>query len=156
MNVRRHERQRQERQERRQIQSTTGTPGWVDGKGAAVPCREIGCESKVPGLIRWSLLILACVVATNVLAAPTLAQFANADLEGRVLDQSGDALPGVVVTATSRSTGLERTIVTGADGTYVIKALRPGAYDVTLASTASRPGVKRESTCSSVRRLVCP
>jgi len=65
-------------------------------------------------------------------APPVLAQFANADLAGTVTDTDGAALPGVTVTATNDATGLHRTTVSSANGTYAINGLRPGAYNLTF------------------------
>ncbi len=84
-------------------------------------------EPKTPSR-QWLLLIL--VVFT--LFPPCLrAQAAAGRLDGRALDESEAALPGVSVTAVNESTGFSRTVVTGSDGTYRIPTLPIGAYDVT-------------------------
>jgi hypothetical protein len=62
--------------------------------------------------------------------APANAQQLESRIVGKVLDQSKAALPGVTVTATSKETGLSRTAVSDADGTYTITNLPPGTYEV--------------------------
>ena len=78
----------------------------------------------------WLMLILMCVL-TPITA---LAQQATAELNGRVTDPSGAVLPGVTITALQTATGLERTAVTDAAGTYLITNLPPGPYrlEITL------------------------
>ncbi len=63
---------------------------------------------------------------------PLLAQSqANtADLAGLVKDQTGAILPGAEISATNQATGLERTTISGDDGSYRIPLLPPGSYEV--------------------------
>jgi outer membrane receptor protein involved in Fe transport len=67
-----------------------------------------------------------------VLIVPTLvfAQSGGSSLSGRVVDQQGAAVPGVTVTATNPATGLVRTTVTAADGSYRFPSLPVGTYNV--------------------------
>ena len=109
--------------------------------------RHVRLERNAGQRSRWGgLVALACLVVAALATLPVSAQFANADLEGRVVDRNGGALPGVAVTARSQSTGIERTIITGADGRYIIKALRPESYNVTFSldgfQTRREEGVK--------------
>ena len=71
-------------------------------------------------------LALALVAAGLAGPSPASAQQTESRIVGRVLDQSGAALPGVTVTVTSKDTGAERTDVSGSDGTYTITNLGPG------------------------------
>ncbi len=93
-------------------------------------------------------LALSFALMTSVLslAPPAGAQFANADLAGLVQDQEGAALPGVVVTARNQATGLARTTVTAANGSYAINGLKPGLYTASYQlegfQTAERTGVE--------------
>jgi hypothetical protein len=61
-------------------------------------------------------------------AAAARAQIAAGGLSGRLTDQTGDSVPGVVVTAIEVRTALTRTVVTGQDGGYSMLALPPGIY----------------------------
>src|SRR5438067_8476393 len=75
------------------------------------------------------LLLLA--VALGV--APISAAFAQTDtgsIDGRVFDEQKAAVPGVTITAKNTATGLTRTTVSSAAGTFHLEAVPAGAYDV--------------------------
>jgi len=55
---------------------------------------------------------------------------ATAQISGVVKDSSGGVLPGVDVTATQTDTGLKRSAVSEADGSYSLLNLPPGPYRV--------------------------
>jgi hypothetical protein len=75
--------------------------------------------------------VLSLAVAlTCVAVSPALAQVAQAELRGTIVDESGAALPGATVTATHVETGTSRIAVTSATGTYVMPALPVGRYAV--------------------------
>jgi len=78
------------------------------------------------------LRALAAVLLTTLLAAPALAQSqaANGSIEGTISDSSGGILPGVTVTITNTDTGLERSLVTNAEGQYRGLLLPLGRYRV--------------------------
>jgi hypothetical protein len=63
-------------------------------------------------------------------AGAAFAQSTGGNLTGRVVDETGAALPGVTVTATNDATGSNRTVVTNSDGTYRLQSLQPGTYTV--------------------------
>src|SRR6266545_1425057 len=74
-----------------------------------------------------------CLFAVVMLCAPSrgaTAQIATATLAGSVRDETGAALPGVMLTIKSASTGTTRTVTTDAGGRYRIAALDPGAYEI--------------------------
>jgi outer membrane receptor protein involved in Fe transport len=75
-----------------------------------------------------SALLAAAVLALSTTA---LAQGNVGTIDGRVLDQSRAAVPGTTVTAKNLATGLSRSAVVSATGTYRIAALPAGNYDVT-------------------------
>jgi hypothetical protein len=64
-------------------------------------------------------------VCLAVMTAAADAQVPTGAISGRVLDQSGDPVPGVTVTATSPSLQGSRTVVTSAVGDYVLPLLAP-------------------------------
>ena len=64
-------------------------------------------------------------------AAPVAAQQTESRIVGRVTDASGAVLPGATVTITSAQTGAVRTVVSDAEGRYVVTNLPPGQYEVT-------------------------
>ena len=75
-------------------------------------------------------LLVRLVALTALLAcglpASLAAQQTESRIVGRVVDESKAALPGVTVTVTSKQTGAIRTVVTDAEGAYVVTNLGPG------------------------------
>ena len=63
----------------------------------------------------------------------------SGDVRGRVMDQQGAALPGVVVTATNQDTGLARNDTSQADGSFTIRLLPPGLYRVSSEISGFQP-----------------
>jgi hypothetical protein len=59
-----------------------------------------------------------------------MAQANAAGLRGRIVDETGGALPGVTVTAANHDTGLSRDAVTDRDGVYRFVGLPPGTYSL--------------------------
>jgi Carboxypeptidase regulatory-like domain/TonB dependent receptor-like, beta-barrel len=70
-------------------------------------------------------LLLACV--------PALAQQTTGTISGRVLDEQGNAIPGVSITARNEATGFTRTESTNVEGIYRLAALPVGIYEVKAA-----------------------
>ena len=73
-----------------------------------------------------ALFVLLCLVS------PAWAQLDSTALTGSVTDSSGNGLPGVEVTATQNSTGLQRKASTSLDGAYYFPKLPVGSYTVTF------------------------
>jgi len=71
-------------------------------------------------------IVAALLLATT---APAFGQ-ATSTFNGRVLDQGDAVLPGVTITATNVSTGVSRSTVTNAEGSYLMPGLDPGVYEV--------------------------
>jgi hypothetical protein len=65
-----------------------------------------------------------------LLLSSTTAAASTFELTGAVLDESGFALPGVVLTLVHQSTGLTRTATTNEDGRYALSGLPPGVYSL--------------------------
>lgn len=61
-------------------------------------------------------------------------QASTGNIEGRVSDLNGAAVPNVSVTARNQETGFEKTVNSGEDGTYTIVLLPSGTYDVMTAA----------------------
>ena len=72
------------------------------------------------------LTLLGCLVSATAFAQAV--NVTSGSMNGRVIDSSGGALPGVTVTATNADTGLTRTVVSEQDGAYLISLLPPGRY----------------------------
>src|SRR5258708_39517709 len=56
-------------------------------------------------------------------------------LEGTVLDPSSAVLPGAMVTARNRATGISETKTSDADGHFVFLYLVPGTYEVSIVKS---------------------
>jgi carboxypeptidase family protein/TonB-dependent receptor-like protein len=74
------------------------------------------------------ILALLLVCATANFAA---AQQTTGNIQGRVTDAQGAAVPGVTVTGKNAATGFVRTAVSDAEGAYLLNALPVGTYDIT-------------------------
>ena len=83
---------------------------------------------------RLPRLLLLCV-SLLLASVPTFAQSqaTTGDIEGRVLDPNGAAVPSVTVTARNQQTGLEKSATADEEGIYRIVFLPPGQYTVTTA-----------------------
>jgi hypothetical protein len=77
-----------------------------------------------------------------VTAAPAFGQ-ATSTFNGRVLDQGDAVLPGVTVTATNVSTGVTRSTVTNAEGSYSMPGLEPGVYRIETELSGFSPSVRQ-------------
>ena len=68
-----------------------------------------------------------------LLALPASGQISTAQLSGKVTDTSNAVLPGATVTVTQTDTGAVRSVVTDADGSYIVSNLSPGPYRLEVA-----------------------
>src|ERR1039457_1038376 len=78
------------------------------------------------------------VFATALLAAASFAQTQTARLVGTVHDSTGAVLPNAKVTAVNAGTKLRTETVSSASGDYVLPALQPGMYELTVEATGFR------------------
>src|ERR1051325_9653843 len=75
------------------------------------------------------LRVLIVVLSALLCAGDVLAQGGStAQISGTVKDESGGVLPGADGTATQTDTGLTRSVVTDADGAYILSNLPLGPY----------------------------
>lgn len=92
-------------------------------------------------------LLSRLVLSLVLVGAPTIlhAQFDAATVLGRVVDQSGGAVPGATVTLISKATTIRSSVVTDETGLYQFLNLRVGEYVVEASlqgfSTAVAPDV---------------
>ena len=88
-----------------------------------------------------AMIVLCALVAPSI----ALAQQTSGNINGRIVDAQGAAVPGVTVTAKSSQTGFTRTDVSDGEGIYRLTSMPVGAYDVTAElsgfSTFSRKDV---------------
>src|SRR5262245_1260950 len=83
-----------------------------------------GCSKRLQCFMA-GLLFFA--FATGALLGQTAT---TAAITGTVKDTTGAVLPGVAVVATNPDTGLERSVLSGEDGTYRFALLPSGSYKV--------------------------
>ncbi|MFQ5741273.1 MAG: TonB-dependent receptor domain-containing protein [Acidobacteriota bacterium] len=78
------------------------------------------------------------------------AQQATAEIGGKVVDTTGAVIPGATVSVVNQETGtFRRELLTGEDGVYLVTALRPGLYQVTV----EMPGFKKAVRSDIVLRV---
>ena len=75
---------------------------------------------------------LSIMFAIVMMAGTTLAQSATGQIVGKVTDPNGAVVVGANVTAKSVDTGRETTATSDNEGSYIITALQPGLYEVTV------------------------
>jgi outer membrane receptor protein involved in Fe transport len=75
----------------------------------------------------YALFLLIIATAFSAFAQ---SQATTGNIEGRVLDPNGAAVPGITVTATNQDTGFSKSATTDEEGTYRIILLPPGQYRV--------------------------
>jgi hypothetical protein len=104
----------------------------VAGRAFRAPRRRVtiddlfGNSRRLTFRLRTVVLLLAIFAA----AGPASAQERPGTLRGRVTDQQGDPIPGVIVITTHADSGESRSFVTDANGQYVAPDLAPGRYTV--------------------------
>src|SRR5260370_18974421 len=76
-------------------------------------------------------LLLIAIALWLTLVMPLPAQY-RAGLQGVVTDPAGSAVPGAIVTLTSKETNQSHTAKTSDGGVYTIAGLAPGAFNLTV------------------------
>ena len=77
------------------------------------------------------LAILLATTCAFLIGGAGFAQMITGTIEGYISDVAGDPIPGATVTATNQDTGIDRAVITDANGFYSAKALQVGTYSVT-------------------------
>ncbi len=88
-----------------------------------------------------SRLAFFLAMGLAVVADDAMAQQGTAEIRGRVIDQSGGALPGATVVVRNQASGVYRQGVSTADGSYFLTGVTPGVYEL----TAEMSGFKKYS-----------
>jgi Carboxypeptidase regulatory-like domain len=95
-----------------------------------------------------SLGVLAALAVIILGLVPAMARAQSAQsssLVGKVTDESGAAMPGVTVTASSPQLQVgQKTAVTGVEGDYRILELTPGTYKVTFELAGFQTNVRED------------
>ena len=72
------------------------------------------------------------LAASLALAGAALGQSSSGGISGRVLDPSGQAVPGAAITLTKPDTGETRTFTSDTAGDFIFTSLQPGVYDLSV------------------------
>jgi hypothetical protein len=83
----------------------------------------------------WLLALTGAMAQTGV----------DATILGDVTDPNGGAVAGAQVQVTNLDTGIQKTALTGSDGSFEVAPLPKGYYSVTVSFPASRLGPCRGS-----------
>ncbi len=93
-------------------------------------------------------------VAVGVLSVTVaFAQMNVAEVAGVVTDPAGDAIPGVVITATNTATGLKVSVETGQAGEYRLSQLTPGVWDFGAAAPSFKQELRQNVTLHAGDRI---
>ncbi|PYV68800.1 MAG: hypothetical protein DMG97_23730 [Acidobacteria bacterium] len=82
----------------------------------------------------------SCLVVCSflLLVLSAAAQVQNGQFTGTVTDPTGAAITGAKVTVTNKATNLSVSVATSASGSYTIKELPTGAYDLSVEASGFR------------------
>ena len=98
------------------------------------------------------VLLAACLFALPPLSAA--AQVGAASLIGQVVDETGAAVPGALITVRRSSTASERRIESDSEGAFSVSELAAGDYEITATSAGFAVAVQRVSLRpGEVRRI---
>ena len=89
------------------------------------------------------VLLAACMFALPLRSAA--AQVGEASLMGQVVDETGAAVPGALITVRRSSTASERRIESDSEGTFFVSELAAGDYEITATSAGFAVAVQRVS-----------
>src|SRR5579885_1740403 len=85
---------------------------------------------RVPPFFARLVVLCLCIGLLAPVAAFAQSEATTGNIEGRVLDPKGAAVPNATVTAKNQATGFERIATTDSEGNYRIILLPPGTYSV--------------------------
>ncbi len=78
------------------------------------------------------------LVSLLLLVGPLLGQTDTTSLEGRVLDAQGASISGARIRLKNQTTGAERKIESGANGSYNFSLIPPGRYEIEATASGFR------------------
>ena len=98
--------------------------------------------------------VLVALPLVLALAVPLAAAQTTSTITGRIVDGSGGALPGTLVTARHSDTALSRTATADAEGRYVFPVLPVGMWDLRAELEGFRPQVRTDVALTVARTTV--
>ena len=91
---------------------------------------------------RRSCVVVYSILAIGLAAVPANAQILYGSIVGVARDSQGAAVPGATVTIVNKETNLTRDTTTNAEGSFSLTNVLPGPYDVKIALTGFREGLR--------------
>ncbi|MGH9449636.1 MAG: carboxypeptidase regulatory-like domain-containing protein [Terriglobia bacterium] len=85
------------------------------------------------GMLRISVVLVVLSIGA-IWGAALFGQAITSSITGTVSDSSGAVVPGATVTVSDRSLGVTRVTTTNSTGSYLVSAIPPGTYDLTVSS----------------------
>lgn len=105
--------------------------------------KSLGAAKHLP------LVVISAILLTAYLGAQT-----TASIKGAIKDMSGAVVPEAMLTIKNVDTGLSRSAVTDANGTYSVAALPVGQYEIVVEKTGFKQAVRRGLTLVVGQQLV--
>src|ERR1035437_6148420 len=90
--------------------------------------------------------IACCGLALLWLLPTVRGQVSSAEIGGLVTDSSGAILPGATVVIVNQGTGESRNVVTNQAGAFVVPAMEPGNYRVTVEAASFKKAIAENVT----------
>ncbi|HEY1807860.1 MAG TPA: carboxypeptidase regulatory-like domain-containing protein [Acidobacteriaceae bacterium] len=84
---------------------------------------------------KLALALFLLVFGIAMMPVPGIAQVNTGQMTGDVTDSSGAVIPGATVTIQNTANGAQRTAQTNGQGTFLVPALTPGAYTITITAS---------------------
>ena len=78
---------------------------------------------------------LLAVLFVSAVSAAAQSQSTTGNIEGRIIDQTGAAVPGVSIGVTNQETGFGKVTVTNDEGSFIFVLLPPGRYRAEVAAS---------------------
>jgi len=101
---------------------------------------------------RQFVLVLTILLAVLLFSGKALAQ-TLVQVEGKVTDEQGNALPGAAVLIKNVATGYSHSAVTKSDGTYVVSGIQPGQYEMSISLSGFKTELRKGLTFNVGARL---
>src|SRR5262245_48350052 len=88
----------------------------------------------------FSAAIALALLSLQVLSVLAAAQTDQGRIVGTVRDQNSAVVPGATISVKNERTGEERAVSTGQQGQYLVTALKPSSYTLTVTATGFSRG----------------
>jgi len=119
---------------------------------AGIPSLSMPTTSRVRDFAKAAVVFIACLLAAGTTAV-LHAQDGSAQVSGTIADPTGAAVPKATVTATNITTGVETTRETNSAGAYVLSALQPGEYTLSVDATGFEKHVQEHVILDGYQKL---